>query len=295
MSSLEYPISIHSISPEDQYHELLPWHVHDDLELVLVESGELSVSISGNTICLFENEMLFVNLNVLHSFDFKHSKNAKIVSIVFKPSFLFGFGRSVMSTTYLTPLIQNANFQYFIFKNDLSLNGVISLSQHTRQIVEHNQLQHFGFELLTKSYLLDIWLYLLKQLPPTFSIKSQHQKKPVSLDESRAKDIIRFIETHYADPITLDDIADAIHVSRSECCRCMKRCMEISPFEYLIRFRIFAAANLLIERQKPISMSALATHVGFNSSSYFNKLFKKYLGCTPSQYREIIKHDLGSS
>ena len=110
--------------------------------------------------------------------------------------------------------------------------------------------------------------------------------------EARAKEAIRYIEEHYANPISLDDIAASIHVSKSECCRCIRRCMKMTPFEYLMKYRIFRAASILqMNVPAPRSMSALAFSVGFNNASYFNKVFKQYLHCTPSEYKRKIKNN----
>ncbi len=60
----------------------------------------------------------------------------------------------------------------------------------------------------------------------------------------------------------------------------------MTPFEYLMRYRILEATKKMIETIKnPMSIADIALSVGFNNVSYFNKLFKKFLGCTPTYYR----------
>ena len=89
-----------------------------------------------------------------------------------------------------------------------------------------------------------------------------------------------------SDPRTLDDIARSIHISKSECCRCFQRVLRQTPFEYLLKYRIFHAAKL-IQHQDPSanSISNLAITVGFGNISYFNKVFKRYLRMTPTEYK----------
>ena len=106
------------------------------------------------------------------------------------------------------------------------------------------------------------------------------------------KEAILYIEEHYSENITLDDLAASIHLSKSECCRCFKRTLQLTPFEYLMKYRIFRAASILqMNVPAPRSMSALAFSVGFNNASYFNKVFKQYLHCTPSEYKRKIKNN----
>lgn len=66
----------------------------------------------------------------------------------------------------------------------------------------------------------------------------------------------------------------------------------MSPFEYLMKFRIFSATRIIQRHDEQISsIGSLATAVGFSNISYFNKVFKKYLEITPSEYREKFKLD----
>jgi len=103
---------------------------------------------------------------------------------------------------------------------------------------------------------------------------------------------IDYIEQNYMNDISLEDISNAIHISKSECCRCFKRAVHSSPVEYLIRFRILEASRkILCGSLESQSMSDLAESVGFNSTSYFTKLFKKYMSYTPTEYRKIYQEN----
>ena len=131
---------------------------------------------------------------------------------------------------------------------------------------------------------------MINLVAPTDSNKKVN--RCISLDESRTKDMILFIEQHFADKITLDDLASSVHISKSECCRCFKRALNLTPIEYLMKYRIFKAASMIQDQNIPSnSFSDLAFNVGFNNASYFNKVFKQYLGCTPSDYKRKIKTD----
>ena len=154
--------------------------------------------------------------------------------------------------------------------------------QTLTDIIDLNLHRHFGYEIATKGYLCHFWVELLRQLPhpdtPALSRASQ--------DEQRVKEAMLFIRTHYAESLTLQEIADSIHVSKSECCRCFSRTLQMSPFEYLMKYRIYESTKKLMDSEQDFgSIADLALSVGFNNTSYFNKLFKKFLGCTPTYYR----------
>ena len=97
-----------------------------------------------------------------------------------------------------------------------------------------------------------------------------------------------YIQEHFMESVTLDDIAGSILVSKSECCRCFKRTTGLSPIEYLMRYRIMESAKHR-HRQTHEYISEIAGAVGFNNTSYFNKIFKKYIGCTPTEYRQSLR------
>ena len=98
------------------------------------------------------------------------------------------------------------------------------------------------------------------------------------------KNILDYIEENYAEPITLNTLADRVHISKEYLCRIFSSMSESSPIEYLNRYRIQKSAYMLMSTSKRVSEISLSC--GFNSSSYFNKLFLRYMGCTPTEYRK---------
>jgi len=108
-------------------------------------------------------------------------------------------------------------------------------------------------------------------------------------DYDRVTVAIHYIAEHYADPLTLDDIANIIHVSKSECCRCFKRVVSLSPIEFLIQYRVMEAIRKMQAKEAVAkSISQLSASVGFNNASYFNKQFKRHTNCTPLEYRNKL-------
>ncbi len=95
---------------------------------------------------------------------------------------------------------------------------------------------------------------------------------------------IEFIAAHYSYPITIEDIADHVGLSRSHLFRSFELVLQQSPKEYLSRFRIKQACYLL--RHSSLSVTAIANSVGFESSLYFSKAFKKARGMPPREYRQ---------
>lgn len=93
----------------------------------------------------------------------------------------------------------------------------------------------------------------------------------------------RLIEAHFAEELSLSDLADRLYVSPFHLHRLFKRCLDLSPAQYLQRRRIEAAKALL--RESELSVTAVALSVGFKSPAHFAAVFRRATGCTPRQFR----------
>lgn len=92
------------------------------------------------------------------------------------------------------------------------------------------------------------------------------------------------IDAHFADRITLEDLASVTSVSPSHLIRLFKRQMDTTPHDYLLRRRITRAKELLAETT--LTSAAIAAQVGFNSESNFSYRFSKMVGQSPRAYRQ---------
>jgi AraC-like DNA-binding protein len=97
------------------------------------------------------------------------------------------------------------------------------------------------------------------------------------------KRALAYFHQHYAQPLSRAEIARAIGVSGSYLTKIFRKELGISPWEYLNRYRIKQAKELL--RQTDKSVTAIAFEVGFNDPAYFNRVFHKIVGKSPGRYR----------
>ena len=286
--SKDYPVDFYLLNATERLLDIIPWHWHKETELIYILDGCGEFRISEDSFQIHEGEALFINSQVMHSFCIAPgSETCTCIDIVFRPDYLIAPSQPSLYTKYIYPIMQNQNLRGFVLtKNDIEKAG---LTYYIPALFDLNIKEEAGYELHTRELLTKIWLYILKQTKDIHFQTSNSQHSRISLDERRTKEALQYIENHYTEPITLDDIANSIHLSRSECCRCIKRCMNMTPFEFLLQLRIQKAGQLLSNSKSPLSIAELASAVGFNSCSYFNKLFRKYMGCTPSQYKKRMR------
>ena len=102
--------------------------------------------------------------------------------------------------------------------------------------------------------------------------------------ETRLRDILLFIHDHYAEKITLDDMAAAAFISKSEVLRCFRNITGQSPFEYLKNYRLRNAAYMIQNTSDPIN--TICGLCGFDDHSYFSKAFKEVYGCSPREFKK---------
>ena len=97
------------------------------------------------------------------------------------------------------------------------------------------------------------------------------------------KQVTKYIEEHYQEQITVDDIAKALHLNRSYLSTLYKVNSQKSIKQYLQHHRILRSTMLL--QRTNLSIAEIAMEVGFKDSLYFSRIFKAHMRCSPTQYR----------
>jgi YesN/AraC family two-component response regulator len=101
-----------------------------------------------------------------------------------------------------------------------------------------------------------------------------------------SKEISRYIEEHYMQDISLQDVAAAMGYSDAYFCKIFKQCFDKSFIAYLNDFRTQKAISLLGD--VTISIKDISSKAGYRDANYFTRIFKRSTGITPSEYRENV-------
>lgn len=98
------------------------------------------------------------------------------------------------------------------------------------------------------------------------------------------QDILNIIHTQYSDhSLSLDSLGQQFYISAAYLCVRFKKAMGITLVHYINEYRIKASLPLL--RDESLKLDAIAEMVGYENGNYYSKVFKKYMGCSPAQYR----------
>lgn len=144
------------------------------------------------------------------------------------------------------------------------------------EFILENQSADETAQLCSLSLVFDILSTILPHL------KSEPQKK---LD-SRITHAIEYIEQRYTENITVDALAAAANMSASRFYPAFREALGVTPVDYLNHYRVNRAMMLLVSDTE-MSIENISMVVGFESSTYFRRVFKKITGKTPKEYRKI--------
>ncbi len=146
------------------------------------------------------------------------------------------------------------------------------------------EAKHPAGRMFGESLATGLVLHLLKQ----YSV-CQPQLVPDSkvwLSEHQLQKVFKYIQDHLEQDVALSDIASVLNLSQYHFCRLFKQSTGLTPHQYLTKCRIDRAKQLLRFTQLPITEIAFA--VGLNNHSSFTRLFRRYVGTTPKEFRASL-------
>ncbi|GKU83593.1 AraC family transcriptional regulator [Niallia sp. NCCP-28] len=170
------------------------------------------------------------------------------------------------SDDYFEQLFNNNGCVYSIINNfviDDCMTSILNMAENDR--IDEDAV----------SIMIHKILYELKNL--------SNQADEVQL--SMIRSVVKYLESHYQDPITLNDLADRARLSPYHFSRIFKKHMNCSPYQYLINYRINNAKKLL--HNTSLSVQEVAYANGFNSVPHFIQIFKKHTNLSPKKFRDI--------
>lgn len=254
---------------------MIHWHEH--LEAIHIISGKMTIECGGESIVAGPSDTVIINSNEIHCCP-SSEPPLKLYCIIFDMGLLNSRYFDKMENQYILPILQNNIFFQRLITNNKSLNEKI--------IHIYNEIQDHdvGYELAAKADLLNIIVLLLRGY--ILKIITPLEKSMKYKNNSRIDEIMRHIEEHYEDDITIEDLAHSIYVSKTYLCKLFKKMLGMTITEYINSIRIKAAEKLLADQTKNISDIALA--VGYNDINYFCRMFKRQTGVTPTQMRRTL-------
>jgi len=273
-----FPVNVSEESIQAYERGMFLWHWHKEVELTWIMSGKMEYRVNNEIYEMKEGEALFGNSNALHAGFQKEGKACHYLSITFHPRFLYGYEKSVLQTKYVNFITENERWSSLKLSKDVDWQEKII--SNMKEIYWLSKDNPEDYEIQVQILLLEIWQKLyghFHSLPEQKAI----QEKNVE----RIRKMLAFIQDNYNQDIGLDEIAEHINICKSECCRFFKKHMNMTIFEYLMYVKV---QNSLPMLERDESITSVAGKVGFSSTAYFGQIFKRYMNCTPREYKKKI-------
>ncbi len=254
------------------------WHWHDFFEITIPLSDGMILQTPEQTIVLDRGEAAFLNSSMLHTVRWDNDPVSKACyTFFFDRSILTGEYGSIFEEKYVTPLTMCRSLDvYPIRPRDRAGLRMMTLIE---DIIGYFKDESFGYEIMSRSALSELWLILLRETEEM----RKNAKSIDPTDSRRMKQMMNYVHEHFRDKIYLEEISASAGISPRECSRCFKRQIGLTPMDYLNQYRVRMAADELKMTAKPVSV--IGEECGFSSDSYFGKMFRQYLNCTPREYR----------
>ena len=259
-----------------------PLHWHPEFEIATAASGVLEYQVGQERITLEPGDSILVGGNMLHSIrQLSGDTPDPMPNIVFFGS-LIAPETSTIYAQYIQPIIDDRALPYVVFRHGRS--GHAPINALIQDIYRLLRDQPRCYEMAVQRHLSSIFEYLtlhFDDLPRTEATRVQLNT------QVRVQKMLAFINAHYAEAVTLADIADAASISRSEAGRCFQAYMGCSPVDALIRHRLQTAHGMLQDTTR--TLQEISQACGFNSVNYFSRQFRKHYEYAPSLARKSGK------
>lgn len=259
-----------------------PLHWHPDFEIATAVSGVLDFQVGRQHIILEAGDSIFVNGNMLHGIkQLSGDVPDPMPNIVFSGA-VIAPETSAIYRKYIQPIACCDTLPFIVFKQKNGWHNEVNRLVKNIYCLMREQSQ--CYEMAVQRGLSRIFEYIFSN----FEGLPKFETTRIQINaQIRIQKMLSYIYEHYAETVTLEDIAGAANVSRSEAGRCFNIYMGCSPVEALIQYRLQTAHRLL--KDTTLTLQEISYSCGFNSVNYFSRQFRQIYGYTPSQNRALGK------
>ncbi|WP_300602849.1 AraC family transcriptional regulator [Niabella sp.] len=254
-------------------HFPFKWHYHPEYELTLITSGSGKRLVGDHYATFSPGDLVLLGGNLPHTWTSEPArKRASAVVIQFSEAFITPLLEYPECTGIATLLRKSEKGLFFDRRKDIVTEKIKRLSTA------------IGMEKLLG--LIDI-LHHLGKLPAISLSTSVLPHTSTDVAEARINKVFQHLYRHYKKPLHIDQLARLIHLSPGAFCKFFKKITGKTFSDYVNDVRIAKACTLLLETDRNITH--IAYEVGFESITYFNRVFFKKKEMTPRAFRARLK------
>ncbi|KAA9346669.1 MULTISPECIES: AraC family transcriptional regulator [Larkinella] len=254
-------------------NDFFMWHFHPEFELVFIEGADGPRHV-GDHLSRYEgSDLVFIGSYVPHlNFDYGVRTDYRKVVVQMREDFLRDNFQKMPELAAIARLFDQARWGVAFYGNTKRLVGKrlarLHGRSHFRQLIELLEI----FQLLATSS----ESVLLNNRPVGFPYNQKEQQ--------RLQRVYRFIDANYQRKIEMAELADVTNLTVAAFCRYFRKMTRMTFTEFVNQYRIREAKRLLLADQ---SVTEVCFASGFESLSYFNRVFKKVTGVNPMGFKKV--------
>ena len=266
----EFPFQISEVELNQANSRPGTWHWHSYFEITWVLEGKGNYFVNGQEYTMEKDDIIIFNNVEPHGWKLLGG-NMKLLVMIFSPEFV-AEKISLFDAEYLKPFVERgSNFKNRVGREE-KVNEEIRIS-----IREIYQERKEGYPLMIKANVLRILTMLIRAYQD--ETKSGEMLKEKKNAMKRLEQAFTYINDHYCEKITLEEVAASVYMSSNYFSSYFRRVANISFSDYVTRLRVNRAREML--RENGANVTEIAMECGFNNISNFYRLYKKHMGKTP--------------
>ncbi|MBP1976610.1 AraC family transcriptional regulator [Cohnella thailandensis] len=267
------------------------FHSHAHFEIYLFQEGECNYLIGDKLMVLQPGDLILMHGMTLHSPNPSPDRPYIRSIIHFNPGYVHKLLRPEPAAMLLSPFEELRNA-----KLSLSPDQRAELEPMWRTLAELSRERKregvAGARAASPIDRMDVLFLQLLVLIRQWFEKPTEESSLRPQQEEHVQGVISYLEEHYREELTLDRIADALHLTKPYLSNLFKKVTGTTVFKYLYNRRI-NQAKILFRFEPHRSVSSVSKEVGFSHLAHFSRLFKTTVGMSPQQYRQLMTENAG--
>lgn len=256
----ELPIQL-SVDKCSEPRMVFDSHWHEQLEMHYIVQGSADVHLGQQCFHCMEGDLLIANGNELHSGCCTQAPYVSNV-IIFDMGDLSG--ELAKKNHIFQPLIR----------------GDENIRRMIQRMFGEMEREEPGYKPLCRALVMELVVYLCRNYAQTLPQRDSAKRKK---DLERLNVVLCYIESHYSQRITVEQLADMVCLSEDRFGHLFREGVGQPPLQYINTMRLRKAMGLL--KTNAYTVTEVADAVGFRDYNYFGRLFRKHYGCAPNDIK----------
>ena len=264
------------------HHRITPSY-HDFFEITYILDGQGAFHIEGKKYDVTTGDIFIIGNAEFHWVESYLHSSLRTIDLYFIPEFVYNVGQDSFNLEYIRPFLDHSTeFRNRLPSHDFNSKAMLDLIE---KIYIEKSSQNDFYQFAVKNYLMEILLIIMRYFRRFASDIGLYTKRRA--DIKRLEKVLTYLQAHYNESISLESAAKIACMSTCYFCKFFKRVTGKTFKEFILRLRIDRAKELLLKGN--MNITGIAYETGFESHSYFDRIFRRYTNLSPHEYRAALE------